>query len=115
VVVSAPDITIGDLTIFMAGEELVLQQPSKVTHHIDELELDREQQVAVFLYVSRVLREAKPVDRDGAEAFAAMQGFHSHLDVCEQCEGRPFNLCQVGAQLIQEAAGKVLSSEAVPQ
>jgi hypothetical protein len=30
--------------------------------------------------------------------------FHRHLDVCAQCERNPFDLCTIGAQLIELAA-----------
>lgn len=33
----------------------------------------------------------------------ASTAFHEHLDECEQCENQPFNLCPVGAKLLQEA------------
>lgn len=29
--------------------------------------------------------------------------FHGHLDVCKRCADQPFNLCPVGAQLLQRA------------
>jgi len=35
----------------------------------------------------------------------AAEEFHAHLDVCEQCEKHPFDLCRVGAALVQKAAG----------
>jgi hypothetical protein len=30
--------------------------------------------------------------------------FHAHLDVCEQCANHPFELCKVGAELLELAA-----------
>ena len=30
--------------------------------------------------------------------------FHKHLDVCKQCADHPFDLCPIGAKLIEEAA-----------
>ncbi len=30
--------------------------------------------------------------------------FHSHLDVCTQCENHPFDLCPIGAKLLKDAA-----------
>lgn len=30
--------------------------------------------------------------------------FHAHLDVCEQCERHPFDLCPIGAMLLKDAA-----------
>ncbi len=30
--------------------------------------------------------------------------FHDHLDKCERCRERPFDLCSAGAVLIQAAA-----------
>lgn len=30
--------------------------------------------------------------------------FHAHLDACQQCEQRPFELCVVGAKLLKAAA-----------
>ncbi len=32
--------------------------------------------------------------------------FHVHLDVCEQCANHPFELCSVGAQLLELAAAE---------
>ena len=33
--------------------------------------------------------------------------FHAHLDVCERCERQPFNLCPIGARLINEAVARL--------
>ena len=30
--------------------------------------------------------------------------FHAHLDECEQCRNRPFDLCQLGYSLLVRAA-----------
>ena len=30
--------------------------------------------------------------------------FNAHLDICEQCERHPFNLCHEGAKLLKYAA-----------
>lgn len=30
--------------------------------------------------------------------------FHAHLDICEQCERHPFDLCPEGAKLLKYAA-----------
>ena len=35
------------------------------------------------------------VDEDAADAF------HSHLDVCVQCEEHPFQLCRLGDKLLR--------------
>ena len=43
--------------------------------------------------------------------------FHSHLDVCRQCEQQPFNLCPSGLRLLTEAVtndGKPLWKDAEP-
>jgi hypothetical protein len=103
------DITIGDLTMSVAGDELLLRQPSAVSRHIDEIALDVEQQLAVFLYISKKRREANLLEYERSEVGAAMKEFHAHLDVCTRCAGHPFDLCPIGAQLLQEAAAKVLS------
>lgn len=29
--------------------------------------------------------------------------FYSHLDICTQCRNHPFELCAVGAQVLEEA------------
>lgn len=40
--------------------------------------------------------------------FNAMRdGFHKHLDGCEQCRNHPHDLCTVGAVLIRAAASSV--------
>lgn len=31
------------------------------------------------------------------------QAFHAHLDICEQCRERPFDLCRVGDALLRNA------------
>jgi hypothetical protein len=31
---------------------------------------------------------------------AAVEGFHEHLDGCRRCASQPFNLCDVGANLL---------------
>lgn len=33
--------------------------------------------------------------------------FHNHLDKCQQCENNPFNLCQVGAKLMEAIKSEV--------
>lgn len=38
---------------------------------------------------------------------AAVDEFHRHLDTCERCRTRPFDLCQEGATLLKEAGGGV--------
>jgi hypothetical protein len=103
------DTTIGDLTMSVAGDELLLRQPSAISRHIDEIALDPEQQLAVFLYISKKRREANRLEYDRSEVGAAMQEFHAHLDVCARCAPHPFNLCPIGAQLLQEAATRVLT------
>jgi hypothetical protein len=30
----------------------------------------------------------------------AADDFHAHLDVCQQCEGHPFELCPIGRELL---------------
>ena len=35
---------------------------------------------------------------------SAAENFHEHLDVCSRCEQHPFNLCPLGARLLQESA-----------
>jgi len=37
----------------------------------------------------------------------AIDKFHSHLDVCEQCRNHPFGLCSTGAELLRDAAALV--------
>jgi hypothetical protein len=37
--------------------------------------------------------------------------FHKHLDMCERCRNCPFNLCTVGAKLLQEGAGIMLQDK----
>ena len=34
--------------------------------------------------------------------------FHRHLDVCDDCRDNPFDLCPVGANLIHEAAKRLI-------
>ena len=41
----------------------------------------------------------KPTD-----AATPADDFHAHLDVCKRCADEPFNLCPVGANLLQRAA-----------
>lgn len=38
---------------------------------------------------------------------SATDSFHAHLDTCPQCEKHPFDLCAIGAALIQRAASEV--------
>jgi hypothetical protein len=38
---------------------------------------------------------------------SAADKFHTHLDVCEQCEQHPFNLCAIGHELLV-AVGKAM-------
>lgn len=38
------------------------------------------------------------------DVYARIDKFHAHLDVCEQCERHPFDLCAEGARLLKEAA-----------
>jgi hypothetical protein len=40
----------------------------------------------------------------GTTVDKAIDKFHSHLDVCEQCRNHPFNLCPTGATLLRNAA-----------
>lgn len=41
--------------------------------------------------------------------------FHAHLDVCKQCANHPFELCKVGAELLELAAsGRFEIDEASP-
>jgi hypothetical protein len=41
--------------------------------------------------------------------------FHAHLDGCEQCANHPFELCKVGAELLELAAASAFEiSEASP-
>lgn len=35
----------------------------------------------------------------------AADAFHAHLDVCEQCEQHPFDLCERGLQLFAAIPG----------
>jgi hypothetical protein len=37
------------------------------------------------------------------ESAPAGAKFYAHLDICEQCERNPFDLCVVGAILLQRA------------
>lgn len=32
--------------------------------------------------------------------------FHEHLDICEQCEQHPFNLCPIGAELLVQTVNE---------
>ena len=36
----------------------------------------------------------------------AVETFHEHLDECERCRTRPFDLCPVGAQLLTAAGAE---------
>lgn len=36
--------------------------------------------------------------------YLPMEAFNSHLDGCTRCRNHPFNLCAVGAQLLERAA-----------
>lgn len=36
----------------------------------------------------------------------ARDNFHSHLDVCRQCEKNPFNLCEIGRKLLEQTANR---------
>lgn len=33
--------------------------------------------------------------------------FHAHLDACERCRTKPFDLCAVGARLLEAEGSKV--------
>lgn len=35
----------------------------------------------------------------------AIDIFHSHLNICDQCREHPFDLCTVGGPLLVKAAG----------
>jgi hypothetical protein len=35
-----------------------------------------------------------------------VNSFHTHLDVCLQCESQPFNLCLIGSQLLHAEVAK---------
>jgi hypothetical protein len=35
---------------------------------------------------------------------SAQAEFEAHLDACEQCRTQPFNLCPIGAPILQRAA-----------
>ncbi len=37
--------------------------------------------------------------------------FHAHLGICSRCENHPFALCQIGAQLLKEAATGDMSND----
>lgn len=37
---------------------------------------------------------------------SAMDRFHDHLDVCDQCREHPFALCREGDRLLTAAASK---------
>jgi len=38
------------------------------------------------------------------DVYQGIDKFHAHLDICEQCRNHCFDLCPVGATLLQEAA-----------
>lgn len=44
-------------------------------------------------------------------ALAAADAFHAHLDACERCRERPFDLCATGAQLLVATAQALPSDE----
>jgi hypothetical protein len=41
-----------------------------------------------------------------SESMEAADRFHAHLDVCEQCEQHPFDLCPVGQKLLMDFGEK---------
>ena len=44
----------------------------------------------------------------GAAESVAADNFHKHLDNCYRCRNRPFDLCPVGAFLLEAAASVVI-------
>jgi hypothetical protein len=34
--------------------------------------------------------------------------YHDHLDVCKQCAGHPFDICQVGAKALEQEAAMAM-------
>lgn len=37
----------------------------------------------------------------------AGEKFHAHVDQCQRCKERPFDLCELGAQLLKDTASAV--------
>ena len=52
----------------------------------------------------RLLGGRKEMIRLQQEQYDRINKFHAHLDICEQCRKHPFDLCEVGAKLLKEAA-----------
>jgi hypothetical protein len=48
--------------------------------------------------------DARPTASPGGQAPPTPDAFHAHLDQCERCRTRPFDLCASGAALLQKAA-----------
>jgi hypothetical protein len=42
-----------------------------------------------------------PAPRDPTAGPVTVEDFHAHLDACERCRTRPFDLCSVGADLAE--------------
>ena len=59
-----------------------------------------------WLGARRALRELS-VERISSEGKAMTTAFDDHLDICEQCEKHPFDLCPVGDMLLRLTVDEV--------
>ena len=75
--------------------------PSESSRYVSPEEMVRE-----ATKLSEVLGRAcqNLLEEQHKEIYQRISKFHAHLDICEQCERHPSDLCPEGARLLKYAA-----------
>lgn len=69
----------------------------------ESLEERADQVISTYPTALDWLREQRPRLMNTQDALCPDNPYHAHLNVCSQCESRPWNLCPVGADLLEKA------------